>query len=182
MSDGRGRSTGSDGRPPLPSKASSGMSATRGGGPIPPPRVSSMSHHHLGVNPRISGQAVNIGPAPPPGRMMPFGVYAPPPPPGMHPHFPMPPHHRPPPPHSMPGGTHHQAMMTRHGGQRSMIPPPIVVSASAKKHQRPTLLLSSSATKNLETDSPPSLSTRPPRWTENEVSTKYLLLKFYAYD
>lgn len=73
----------------------------------------------------------------------------------------------------------------------TMIPPPIVVSsaaaAAAAKKQQPltnkaaavataaatsttTLVVPSLSGKSKGMESPPSLSTRPPRWTENEVS------------
>ena len=160
------------------------------------PRISGQQQQQLPVPVH---HVIGVGPPPPRRMMPPFGVYPPPPHcPGMHhPHpFPMPPHvihHN---PHSMPmplpPGTqpqHPNTMLARPPQQRSnmtMIPPPIVVSsaaAAAAKKQQPltnkaaavaaaatstTTLVLSGKSKGME--SPPSLSTRPPRWTENEVS------------
>jgi hypothetical protein len=134
----------------------------------------------LGVNPRIPGMTAGRGL--PLSRMVthqgPHGVFAPPP--GIHGchHYPMPP---PLPPHHPPPQVHnsmvqHQSIITRHRGQRDMFPP--IVSASratySKKHH-PTLSSTPQSTiKQGSEKSPQTLSTRPPRWTENEVRNEFI--------
>ncbi|KAL3808079.1 hypothetical protein ACHAXA_006841 [Cyclostephanos tholiformis] len=138
----------------------------------------------LGVNPRIPGMTAGRGL--PLSRMVthqgPHGVFAPPP--GIHGchHYPMPP---PLPPHHPPPQVHnsmvqHQSIITRHRGQRDMFPP--IVSASRatyiKKHH-PTLSSTPQSTiKQGSEKSPQTLSTRPPRWTENEDEQLREIVKF----
>ena len=189
-----GEPAGGGGGRQLPLFNSSDEAPLRGGMHSPPPtRVSgaSMSAGRqpsmpvtLGVNPRIS--AMTAGRGPPISRMVthqaPHGVFVPPP--GIHGrhHYPMPPplppHHHPPP--QMHNLVQHQPVVTRHGGQRGMIPP--IVSASAtthrkKQHPQPSSSSMSSSNDKRESEkSPPTLSSRPPRWTENEVRKRITLL------
>jgi hypothetical protein len=140
----------------------------------------------LGVNPRISAMTAGRGP-PPVSRMVthqaPHGAFVPPP--GIHGrhHYPMPPplpphHHHPPP--QMHNMVQHQSIVTRHGGQQGMIPP--IVSASAVTHRKKlhpppsASSMSPSNDKQGSEKSPPSLSSRPPRWTENEVRKRFYLV------
>ena len=188
-----GEPAGGGGGRQLPLFNSSDEAPIRGGMHSPSPtRVSgaSMSAGRqpsmpvtLGVNPRIS--AMTAGRGPPILRMVthqaPHSVFAPPP--GIHGrhHYPMPPplppHHHPP-PQMHNNMLQHQSMVTRHGGQRGMIPP--IVSVSAATHRKKHYPLPSPSSMSPLNDkresekSPPSLSSRPPRWTENEVRKRIL--------
>ena len=189
-----GEPAGGGGGRQLPLFNSSDEAPIRGGMHSPSPtRVSgaSMSAGRqpssmpvtLGINPRIS--AMTAGRGPPISRMVthqaPHSVFAPPP--GIHGrhHYPMPPplppHHHPP-PQMHNNMLQHQSMVTRHGGQRGMIPP--IVSVSAATHRKKHYPLPSPSSMSPLNDkresekSPPSLSSRPPRWTENEVRKRIL--------
>lgn len=129
----------------------------------------------LGVNPRIPGMTAGRGP--PLSRMVTHqathGAFAPPPAiHGRH-HYPMPPpqapHH--PPPHVHSSMVQHPSIITRHRVQRDMVPPIVSVSAATyrKKQHPPSSSTSPSNIRKGSEKSPQALSTRPPRWTENEV-------------
>ena len=132
----------------------------------------------LKVNPRIPGMTM-AGRGPPLSRMVthqaPHGVFVPPP--GIHGrhHYPMP---RPPPhPQVHNSMVQHPSIITRHKGQRDMVPPPIVSASAAtyrKKQHPPSSSTSPSNIKQGSEKPPQALSTRPPRWTENEVRNEYI--------